>query len=83
MDIPSHVILLKGDTIITSGNSHIFPEGINIGVVDEYLETPGEKFNTAIINFAVDYNNLFYGYVITNLNKEEQIQIDSLMYNEE
>ena len=28
IDIPSHIKLLPGDTIITSGNSLIFPEGI-------------------------------------------------------
>ncbi len=82
-DIPKHVNLLKGDTIITSGNSHVFPEGITIGVANDYLKEPGEKFNTAIIDFSVDYNNAFYAYIITNLKKEELIQLDSLINNEE
>ena len=82
-DIPTHVNLSKGDTIITSGNSHVFPEGIEIGVVDNYLKEPGEKFNKAIIDFSVDYNNAFYAYIITNLKREEQEQLDSLINNEE
>lgn len=82
-DIPTHVNLIKGDTIITSGNSHVFPEGIEIGVVEEYSRHPGDKFNTAIIDYSVDYNNLFYAYIITNLKKDEIEQLDSLVNNEE
>jgi len=82
-DIPTHVNLFKGDTIITSGNSYVFPEGIVIGTVNEYLSEPGDKFNTAITGFSVDYNNLFYVYVIINLKKEEQGQLDAIINNEE
>lgn len=76
-DIPSHVRLSKGDTIISSGNSFIFPEGILIGTVDEYYSQEGEKFGRARIRFSVDYNNLYYVYVITNLMLEEQLNLES------
>lgn len=81
-DIPTHVRLYKGDTIITSGNSFIFPEGILIGTVEEYYSKQGDKFNKARINFAVDYNNIYFVYVITNLMKEEQTQLETLQNNE-
>ena len=32
-DIPSHAKITKGDTVITSGYSNIFPEGIPIGTI--------------------------------------------------
>ena len=35
-DIPSHVALSKGDTVITSGYSLIFPEGLMIGTIDKF-----------------------------------------------
>ena len=35
-DIPKHVKLAKGDTLVTSSYSAIFPEGIMIGVIDEF-----------------------------------------------
>ena len=76
-DIPTHVNLYKGDTIITSGNSYIFPEGILVGTVDEHLVNKGEKFNKARINFSVDYNNLYFVYVIINLMKEEQLNLEN------
>jgi len=33
VDIPAHIQLSDGDTIITSGNSFIFPAGLNIGLI--------------------------------------------------
>jgi len=76
-DIPTHVKLYKGDTIITSGNSFIYPEGILIGTVEDYLVNKGEKFNRARINFSVDYNNLNFVYIIVNAMKEEQLNLEN------
>jgi rod shape-determining protein MreC len=76
-DIPTHVNLYKGDTIITSGNSYIFPEGILVGTVDEYLTDEGEKFNRAKLNFSVDFNNLYFVYVIVNMLKDEQLMLEN------
>ena len=74
-DIPSHVSLDAGDTIITSGNSFIFPEGLVIGTVEEYSRQSSEKFNTASVRFSVDYNRLDHVYIITNLMKNELEQL--------
>jgi rod shape-determining protein MreC len=75
-DIPTHVRLVNGDSIITSGYSHIFPAGINVGIVKEYYTNVGDKFNSARILFAVDFNNLNYVYVIKNLMLEEQLLLE-------
>lgn len=75
-DIPTHVRIIKGDTIITSGNSYIFPEGILIGTAEEYYSKSNEKFNKALINFSVDYNNLYFVYVITNILKDEMEELE-------
>jgi rod shape-determining protein MreC len=73
-DIPTHVDLSKGDTIITSGNSHIFPEGILIGTV-ESVSGSDQLFKTASVKFSVDYNRLYYGYIILRADKEELEQL--------
>lgn len=70
-DIPGHVQLNHGDTVITSGNSLLFPEGIILGTVDEFANQAHNNFNIATIDFAVDYNNLQHAFVIVNLLKEE------------
>ena len=74
-DIPTHVTLNKWDTIVTSGNSLVFPEGLMIGTVEEYLPGKNEIFNYAKIRFSVDYNQLYHVYVIVNLMKDEQTKL--------
>lgn len=76
-DIPEHVSVMKGDTIITSGNSHIFPEGIPVGVVDEVNDREGQAFKTASIRFSVDYNKLYYIYAIKSRLKNEKLNLQS------
>ena len=71
-DMPTHVVLLKGDTVVTSGFSAIFPEGIDIGYVLDYSLKDGEMFYDVDMAFAVDYNNLSYVYVVNNILKSEQ-----------
>jgi rod shape-determining protein MreC len=73
-DIPTHVNLQPGDTIITSGNSHIFPEGIMIGTVDK-VNAREQLFKTATVVFSVDYNQLYYAYIIENTSRDELMQI--------
>jgi rod shape-determining protein MreC len=70
-DIPNHVKLFKGDTIVTSGNSFLFPEGVMIGVVENYQTEETEKFSHARVRYSVDFNNVYNVYVIVNLMQNE------------
>lgn len=71
VDIPTHLDLFPGDTIITSGNSLIFPEGLPIGTIREYFVNRDQLFNSASLEFATDFNSLYYVYVIGNRNMQE------------
>jgi rod shape-determining protein MreC len=75
-DIPSHIQLLEGDTIISSGNSIIFPKGILIGFVVEHKKREDKDLSKAKIRFSVDFNKLHHAYVVKNLMKPE---LDSLI----
>jgi rod shape-determining protein MreC len=72
IDIPSHVHLVEGDTLVTSGNSMIFPQGIVIGTIIEQLESENKGLGNASILFATDFNGLKNVYLIKNLMKTEQ-----------
>jgi rod shape-determining protein MreC len=67
--------LNRGDTIITSGNSLIFPEGILLGTIDEYMSDQNELFNSARLRFETDFNSLYYVYIVENLNNEELLEL--------
>ncbi len=75
VDIPAHVSLQKGDTIVTSGNSFIFPAGLNIGVIDRFEKSPNNSLNKADLKFSTDFNSLLYVYILQNVHKKEQIKL--------
>jgi rod shape-determining protein MreC len=80
-DIPKHIDLIEGDTIITSGNSLLFPEGILIGTIEEFQIKENELFNSAVLSFETDFNSLYYIYIIENQNKEEILNLESNINN--
>ena len=80
--IPTHVNLVPGDTILTSGNSQIFPEGLMIGTV-EYVEDEMENlFKKGKVRFSIDYNQITYVYVIGNSSREEILRLKTSTPNE-
>ena len=82
IDIPSHITLSKSDTIITSGNSLIFPEGINIGTVTTQSKSADKALGKAELRFATDFNSLHFVYAIRNLKLQEQQQLIDTVTNE-
>lgn len=75
IDIPSHIVLQKGDSVVTSGNSLIFPEGILIGTVEEQEQNASEELSRARLKFSTDFNSLRYVYVIDIRKKKEQLEL--------
>ena len=78
-DIPLHLNLEKGDTLVTSGFSNIYPADIMIGTIEEMLESDSKDFNSAKIRFSTNFSTLRHVFVIENLN---QAEIDSLTLNQ-
>lgn len=71
--------LKKGDTIITSGRSIIFPKGIQIGTIESFKLDDAENFYTINVKLFNDMTDIEYVYVIENINREE---INELLNNE-
>ena len=71
-DIPNHANLSIGDTIISSGNSAIFPDGIVIGEVISFQKIPGDNFYKIKIQFFEDLNRLHYVNVAESLIRQEK-----------
>jgi rod shape-determining protein MreC len=79
--IPTHVDMNVGDSIITSGFSVIFPAGIHIGHISEFIARPGEDYFTARVELAQDFNNLTYVHVIKSLLRDELLELEALPTN--
>ncbi len=74
-EIPYHVELFKGDTIVTSGFSPHFPEGIIVGFIEDF-EVKDGNFYTIKVLLANDFKQISNVYVIDNLFKDEQINLE-------
>lgn len=76
-DIPNHVELEVGDTIVTSGYSSIFPENILIGIVKEFDLPKGNNFYNIKVEFTEDYKNVSHVYIVRSLLKEERQKLEA------
>ena len=74
-EIPFHVNLEIGDTIITSGYSLIFPENILIGTISSFDKVKGGDFYDITVKLSTDFNNINNIYVINNLKKIEILNL--------
>lgn len=70
--IPKHAPIIKGDTIITSGYSTMFPADIMVGVVDTHYIESGSNFYTAQVRMAADIGNIQYVHVVDDLLSDER-----------
>lgn len=75
-NIPIHINIVQGDTIVSSGYSGIYPPGIPIGTVAEVRPEEDAAFYTIDVNLATDFYQLAYVYVVDNKLKNER---DSLV----
>jgi len=75
-EIPFHVSLLSGDTVLTSGFSSIFPEGIMVGEIESFSLEKG-NFYDIVVKLSTDFQSLFHVNVIRNYRQEEQLNLES------
>jgi len=75
-DIPKQANVLIGDTIVTGGNSLIFPKGIPIGYVDSYKLDNSQNYLELEIQLATDMANIEKIYVLKNNNLSEINSLD-------
>src|SRR5690606_18539712 len=71
IDISKNASLKKGDTVITSERSTIFPKGVDIGTIKDFKLDPSE--NSYVINIELfnDMTNIEHVYIIENVNLPE------------
>jgi len=81
-DVPTHVKINVGDSIITSEFSGIFPEGILIGKIADYTVIKSANFYNIKVRFATDFNSLTHVYIISNLMKDEIKKLEVKSQNE-
>ncbi len=81
IDIPRQAVIKIGDTVITGGKSAIFPEGINVGIINDFKfeKNQYQQINVLLFN---DMSSVNYVNVVTNLQKNEQTILEQATKNE-
>ena len=71
-DLPRHAEFAIGDTIVTSGFSPVFPQGMMVGVIEEANDTNDGLSFLLKIKLATDFGKLRNVHVLAREGIEEQ-----------
>lgn len=74
-EVPGHVELEIGDTIVTSGYSLIFPAGLAVGKIKEFELKEDEHFYTIRIDICVDFRRIEHAYIVRDLMRKEFMEL--------
>ncbi len=81
-EIPNHLDISVGDTVVTNNYSAIFPENIDIGVISKIRKNKSDNFFNLEIELSSDFKSLYDVYVINNKNRREQILLENIAEDE-
>jgi len=77
-EVAKHVKFAKGDSLVTTVYSRVFPEGIMVGTVKDFEIKAGDNFYTITVLLSTGLANLSHVYVVENLMKQEQEELEDL-----
>ncbi|MCM1349235.1 MAG: rod shape-determining protein MreC [Firmicutes bacterium] len=76
-EIPRHATFAKGDTVITSGYSTSFPEGIPVGVVIGEMKGYDDNYKTLRVKLFTDFSKLSTVRIIVDNMARELKELES------
>jgi len=71
MEIGRHIPVEEGDTVLTSGLTATFPEGLMVGVMDKVRLSEGDNYYQIRVRLTTDYHRLRYVQVLGNTMSQE------------
>ena len=77
-DVQRYANIHKGDTVITSGHSTYFPEGMMVGIIEEIRPTDDNLFYHATVVLNTEFGNLRHVFVIQNHDAAERQELTSM-----
>jgi rod shape-determining protein MreC len=80
-NIPKSVPVQKGDSVLTSELSSIFPPNILIGTVDSVMNDPSTNFYNLRLKTGTNFSTVQFVYVVQNTQAEEQQKLENATRN--
>ena len=81
-DVPGQAPVAEGDTIVTGGNSLIFPQGIPIGAIEDFNLGREESYYNINVRLFNDMTNIGHVYIIENTERDEIEELENLTVDE-
>lgn len=81
LEIARHIEVQKGDTILTSGLSAVFPANIPIGIIENVNLQETKTDYDISVHLTVDFARLTNVRVIANRDREEILQLEQDFYS--
>jgi rod shape-determining protein MreC len=78
-ELPRHVEFDIQDTIVTSGYSTIFPEGLLVGTITDSQKQKNDNYNYLQIKLFTDFSTLTDVLIIKNRLKDEQEKLQKIV----
>lgn len=75
-ELPRHVEFQKGDTIVTSGYSAVFPSGLIVGTVSDFEKQHNDNFYSLEVKLATDFHALNNVRILKNYHQAEQVAVE-------
>ena len=75
-ELPRHAVYNVGDTIVTSGFSSAFPEGVAVGTVKEELRYHDDNFHALRVELFTDFSTLSTVRVVTDGLRDELQEVE-------
>ncbi len=76
-ELPRHAVFEVGDTVVTSGYSTVFPEGVPVGVVTKALKDYDENFFALRVRLFTDFTTLSTVRVVRDNLKPELLEVEN------
>jgi rod shape-determining protein MreC len=82
-NIPAVQPQKKGDTVITSNYSALYPENLVIGTISELSEEQGTLFYRIVVEPAVNFATLEEAFVVLHTPDQERLELERRMLEEQ
>ena len=75
-DLPRHAEFELGDTVVTSGYSAVFPQGVTVGTVDDAVDADDGLSYRLKIRLTTDFGRLDAVRILARTGREEQKRLE-------
>lgn len=79
-DLPRYADVAVGDTVVTSGNSSFFPEGLMVGIVSELYPSQDGLYIALKVELATQFSRLEHAFVLGRMDADELVALQELLY---